>query len=102
MLVGVAGASLVTGVFFASRAVSAKAEYDAAPSLPLLSRVERETRVADLAFVTAACLGAVGGFFLYTNRAPSPSGAATTRTLTARVAPLLAPSRAGGVMEVSF
>lgn len=75
---GVAGAGAVVGTIFGLKALSAKSDYDDAPTSEAADDVERNALIADMAFGVAITLG-VTGVVLLTSSDSSASGGDTAR-----------------------
>jgi tetratricopeptide (TPR) repeat protein len=102
---GVAGVSAAVGTFFGIRALSAKSDFDDAPSTDSADDVERNALIADMAFGVAITLGVTGVVLLTSSDSPgSPKEEARKSTHKARLdfAPFAGPKGGGAAARLTF
>jgi hypothetical protein len=85
---GVAGAGAVVGTIFGLKALSAKSDYDDAPSSDGADDVERNALIADMAFGVAITLGVTGVVLLTSSDSSAPGADTAKRVLRPRHAKL--------------
>lgn len=96
---GVAAVSAAVGVGYGFRALSAKSDYDKAPSRDLANRQQESALVSDTAFGAAVVLGVVGTVFLLhaSDEKATPAHAASVT-----VRPIVSPSAQGAAVSLTF
>ncbi|HMJ11985.1 MAG TPA: PEGA domain-containing protein, partial [Polyangiaceae bacterium] len=78
---GVAGAGAVVGTIFGLKALSAKSDYDDAPTSDRADDVERNALIADMAFGVAITLGVTGVVLLTSSDSSAPASDSARRIL---------------------
>jgi hypothetical protein len=77
---GVAGAGAVVGTIFGLKALSAKSDYDDAPTSEGADDVERNALIADMAFGVAITLGVTGVVLLTSSDSSAPAADSARRS----------------------
>lgn len=95
---GLAGAGAVIGTIFGLSALSAKSDFDKAPTTKGADDAERNALIADMAFGAAVTLG-VTGTVLYFNATKKQEPA---KTGAFRIAPMVTPKTQGAAATFSF
>ncbi len=101
---GIAGAGAVVGTIFGIAALSAKSDFDDAPSVDHADSVERNALIADMAFGVAITLGITGVVLLTTGDDDGAQESTARREPKRRidVAPYVGPTGGGAAARVLF
>lgn len=95
---GLAGVGAVVGTIFGLSALSAKSDFDKAPTTKGADDAERNALIADMAFGAAVTLG-VTGTVLYLNATKKPDAA---KAGSLRFAPVVTPKSQGAAATFTF
>jgi hypothetical protein len=105
---GLAGAGAVVGTIFGIQALSAKSDFEAAPSTDAADRADRNALIADMSYAVAITFGVTGAVLLFskdTPEEPKPATGMTKPTTAPRkafVTPYAGPNGGGAAALITF
>jgi hypothetical protein len=104
---GLAGAGAVVGTIFGIQALSAKSDFDAAPTTDAADRADRNALIADMSYAVAITFGVTGAVLLFSkDPAAEETKASVTKPKTAPrkafVTPYAGPTGGGAAAILTF